>query len=182
MRWRDLDFEGAQWAMPRELTKNDNGHIVPLVPTAMAVLREIPRLDAELVFPARTLNGRAASGFSKSKQRLAELANVRAFTLHDFRRTAATRLASLGVAPHVIERLLNHVTGTLGGVAGVYNRFKYRDEVRRALELWTNHLLSVSRKEAKVPGVPDFVAVAPQELSNCRDTTPESFAVNRLLD
>jgi len=60
--------------------------------------------------------------------------------LHDLRRTVATRMASLGIAPHVIERLLNHVTGTLGGVAGVYNRFKYREEVRAALVLWAGHL------------------------------------------
>jgi integrase len=74
---------------------------------------------------------------------------VAAFTLHDFRRTAATGLAALGVAPHVIERLLNHVTGTLGGVAGVYNRFRYRDEVRQGLQLWTNHLLAFETAQVR---------------------------------
>ena len=101
------------------------------------------------LFPALTMTfcfrrgggeGRAFSGFSKSKERLTSLSTVAEFTLHDLRRTVATRMASLGVAPHVVERLLNHVTGTLGGVAGVYNRFKYREEVRAALVLWTAHM------------------------------------------
>ena len=69
------------------------------------------------------------------------------WTLHDVRRTVATGLAGLGILPHIIERLLNHVTGTLGGVAGVYNRFKYLDEVRTALELWTVHIESIAAKK-----------------------------------
>ena len=66
------------------------------------------------------------------------------FTLHDLRRTAATGMAKLGVAPHVVERILNHVSGTFGGVAGVYNRFAYVPEMRAALELWARHLDSLS--------------------------------------
>ena len=72
---------------------------------------------------------------------LAEPAALDPWTLHDLRRTVSTGMAGLGVAPHVIERLLNHVSGVLGGVAGVYNRFKYADEVRTALDLWTAHVL-----------------------------------------
>ena len=64
--------------------------------------------------------------------------------MHDLRRTLSTGLAAQGVAPHVTERLLNHVTGILGGVAGVYNRFKYLEEVRAALALWANHVEQIS--------------------------------------
>ena len=140
MRWKDLDFEAAIWSIPAELTKNGVIHAVPLVPEVTQILKRVPLVDNDLLFPSRSGEGRAFSGFSKAKERLTMLSGVAEFTLHDLRRTVATRLASFGVAPHVIERLLNHVSGTLGGVAGVYNRFKYRDEVRAALVLWTGHL------------------------------------------
>jgi len=140
MRWPDLDLEGGLWTIPGDLTKNGVAHAVPLVPEVVDILASIPRTHDVLIFPSRAGNGRCFSGFSNSKRRLSAAAGVAAFTLHDLRRTAATRLASLGVAPHVIERLLNHVTGVLGGIAGVYNRFKYRDEMREALVLWTRHV------------------------------------------
>ena len=67
------------------------------------------------------------------------------WTLHDLRRTAATGMAKSGIAPHVVERVLNHVSGSFGGVAGVYNRFQYLDEMRHALEAWELHMIAVSR-------------------------------------
>jgi integrase len=140
LRWSDLNLEAAQWSIPGELTKNGIAHVVPLVPEVIDILKHVPRIDDAFIFPSRSGRGRTFSGFSRSKERLAALACVEEFTLHDLRRTTATRLAGLGVAPHVIERLLNHVTGVLGGVAGVYNRFKYRDEVREALALWTAYV------------------------------------------
>jgi integrase len=65
------------------------------------------------------------------------------WTLHDLRRTAATRMAELGVLPHVVERVLNHVSGTFGRVAGIYNRFQYADEMRDALTTWEGHVLAL---------------------------------------
>ena len=62
------------------------------------------------------------------------------WTLHDLRRTAATRMADLGVMPHVIEAVLNHISGSKSGVAGTYNRSLYEPEKRRALELWAEHV------------------------------------------
>ena len=52
-------------------------------------------------------------------------------------------LAALGTAPHVIEKLINHITGTLSGVAGIYNRFKYEKECRAAIEAWESKLQAV---------------------------------------
>jgi integrase len=190
MRWRDLDVSRAMWTLPANFTKNGVAHVVPLVPAVVAILRDLPRIDEEFVFPARSQNGRALSGFSRSKERLAKLANVHAFTLHDLRRTAATGLASLGVAPHVIERLLNHVTGTLGGVAGVYNRFRYKDEVRGGLEIWTNHLLTLSNpdiltsdtsSQTQVEHVvpPVFVAAAQQEDRIAKATSPNRLPLTK---
>jgi integrase len=64
-------------------------------------------------------------------------------TLHDLRRTFATNLAQLGVAPHVIERLLNHVTGQISGVAAIYNRAKYFDEMAQAMQQWEARLAEI---------------------------------------
>ena len=73
------------------------------------------------------------------------------WTLHDLRRTMATRLADLGVAPHVIEQLLNHQNGHKSGVAGVYNRSAYERETRAALALWADHIAAlVERRKRKV--------------------------------
>ena len=60
--------------------------------------------------------------------------------LHDLRRTCATGMAELGVQPHIIEAVLNHVSGHKGGVAGIYNRAKYADEMRTALQRWADYL------------------------------------------
>ena len=65
---------------------------------------------------------------------------VAPFLLHDIRRTVATRLADLGVQPHVIEQILNHQGGHKSGVAGIYNRSSYTNEVRAALGLWADHV------------------------------------------
>ena len=67
-------------------------------------------------------------------------ASVRPWRLHDIRRTVATRMAESGVLPHVIEAVLNHVSGHRAGVAGVYNRAIYSEEKRQALQRWAEHI------------------------------------------
>jgi integrase len=76
------------------------------------------------------------TNWSNAKSALEKASGVSGFTLHDLRRTFATRLAELGVAPHVIERLLNHVTGSLSPIARVYNKARYIEEMRAAIDLW----------------------------------------------
>ena len=66
--------------------------------------------------------------------------DVPPWRLHDLRRTAATGMASIEIAPHVIEAVLNHVGGARAAVAGVYNRFSYAPEKKAALERWDAHL------------------------------------------
>ena len=76
---------------------------------------------------------------------------VESWTHHDLRRTMATRLADLGVAPHIVEALLNHVSGHKRGVAGVYNRADYEMQKRPALALWAEHLIGLVKEgETKV--------------------------------
>jgi integrase len=70
---------------------------------------------------------------------------VAAFTLHDLRRSAATGMAALGIAPHVVDKILNHSTGKIAGVARIYNRFEYLPERKAALEAWGRHVESLIR-------------------------------------
>ena len=143
MRWTELDFTKATWTIPAERTKPGRTHEVPLSKSAIRLLKNLPKLHDDLVFPARGKDN-PASGFSKWKRQLDTMAGMSDWRVHDLRRTVASGMAQLKVPPHIIERVLNHTTGTLGGVAGVYNRFGYLDEMRAALELWaaslTQHL------------------------------------------
>ena len=75
-----------------------------------------------------------------AKSALDQRAGIAPWRLHDLRRTCATNLGELGVLPHVVEQALNHVSGAKAGVAGVYNRAKYSDEMRKALQAWADHV------------------------------------------
>ena len=132
--------------LPKEITKNGREHTFP---TGELSYRLIASLEKEtsstgLLFPARgTSPPSPFNGWSKSKNILDELSGVRDWTLHDLRRTFATSLAEMGVAPHVIERLLNHVTGSLSPIALVYNKAKYLEEMRAAVNLWEHKLTTI---------------------------------------
>jgi integrase len=79
--------------------------------------------------------------WSGSKAALdAALKGVAEWRLHDLRRTCATGMAELGILPHIIEAVLNHVSGHRAGVAGIYNRARYSDEMRSALQKWADHI------------------------------------------
>ena len=142
MRWEEIDLEQRLWTLPEARNKSGREHIVPLTDTAIALLtayREEGKASGFL-FPSRRSPDRVFSGFSKCKRRLDEASGVSDWRLHDIRRTVATGMARLGVAPHVVERVLNHASGTFAGVAGVYNRFGYLPEMRAALEAWEGHV------------------------------------------
>lgn len=146
MQWSEIDLEAKLWAIPGARTKNKRKHVVPLTASAIAVLRDLPRIEAcPYIFPARGYSDRPYSGYSKGKRELDQRLDFDNWTLHDLRRTAATGMAKSGIAPHVVERVLNHVSGSFGGVAGVYNRFQYLDEMRQALEAWELHMIAISR-------------------------------------
>lgn len=155
MRWCDLDLERRIWTLPRELTKSDRAHVVPLSDPAIEIIAALPRLG-ELVFPAsRAGSANAVSGFSRAKTRLdvemlALLRNDAAghgqdatgveskpWRLHDLRRTAASGMARLGAPPYVIGHALNHApAASLGQIGAIYVRHDYEDETRQALEAW----------------------------------------------
>lgn len=137
MQWPQLDFANRVWTIPAHVAKNKREHVLPLSDLAIEVLERVPRLNETYVFPARGNDDATVSGFSKSKLRLEAAIGADDWTLHDLRRTTATFLAKLGTPPHVIERILNHVSGpAFSGVAGIYNRHPYLDEMRIALQQW----------------------------------------------
>ena len=140
MRWTEVDTDQRQWTIPGERAKNKRTHVLPLSPIALDIVTSVPRLNPELVFPARGRETEIVSGFSKIKRKFDELVDADDWTFHDLRRTAATGMARLGVAPHIVERILNHSSGTFAGVAGVYNRFEYSPEMRAGLETWAAHV------------------------------------------
>lgn len=144
MQWDEIDRQKKLWTIPGTRTKNKRTHTVPLTQAALAEIDALPRMaGSPYLFPARGKPERAYSGHSKGKRALNAACGVEDWTLHDLRRTAATGMAQAGTPPHVVEKILNHVSGTFGGVAGVYNRFGYLDEMRSALEAWERHMLAL---------------------------------------
>ncbi len=140
MQWQHLNLEERYWSLPKEMTKSNRPHTVPLSGLVMEVIASLPHQHETYLFPATGSTTTTFSGFGKCKQRLDTASGVEKWTLHDLRRTSATGMAQLGIPPHVVEKVLNHSSGTFAGVAGVYNRFGYLPEMRDALETWEQHL------------------------------------------
>ena len=108
--------------------------------TASILAGVLPKDGSPRLFPARGNAETPYNGWSKGKVALDKRANIAPWTLHDLRRTFATDLARMGVAPHIVERLINHITGTISGVAAIYNRHAYMDEMRAAIDAWEKRL------------------------------------------
>lgn len=156
----DAELHGDEWHLPADRTKNKRAHMVPITGAVRDALDAIERIDG----PAglyHTTNGRTPlSGFNKGRtylaDRMVQIASDEAgkpveiahWTFHDLRRTAATTMARLGIPVRVTEAVLNHVSGTGGGIAGVYQRHDYADEKRRALEAWAQFLMAALNGKA----------------------------------
>lgn len=155
--WREIDMDARLWALPSERAKNHREHIIPLTEPALRVLTEGKTLQTAIARRSKpapklvfTTNGTTPfSGFSKAKRRLDAAINaadtIPHWTPHDIRRSVATHMAEeLRIAPHIIDAVLNHVSGTKAGVAGVYNRALHLDERRDALDAWARHLMQIT--------------------------------------
>jgi len=147
------EIVGDKIVLPAARTKNGRDHIVPLSAPAQAILAARPRMfGSEFVF-GRGDNGRGFTGWSSTKVLIdarikAAGAKVKDWVNHDIRRTVATKMADsppdgLGIQPHIVEAVLNHVSGHKHGVAGIYNRASYETEKRAALTLWADKLLKI---------------------------------------
>jgi integrase len=128
--------------LPAELCKNGRSHTFPVGILARTLL------DSDVESDEYFFKGRGKEtpfdGWSKCKPKLEERAEVSGWTLHDLRRTFASGLAALGVSIPVIERLLNHVSGSFGGIVGVYQRYDYMVEMRDAIQKWERFLLKLT--------------------------------------
>jgi integrase len=131
--------------LPSWLTKNSRRHIFPLGNMAKQILNPPWPSDAYF-FPAL---GKTTPfcGWSKSKSRIEKQSGTSGWTLHDLRRTFASGLASIGVSIPVIERLLNHVSGSFGGIVGVYQRYDFMPEMRDAITRWEEHIQKLAAIE-----------------------------------
>jgi integrase len=151
MRWDHLDPTGCLWVVPGEHAKNGKPHTVHLSTQSRGLLNTIPRIG-DLVF---SVDGSTVfQGYSKAKAKPDELSGVSEWTLHDLRRTVVSGMARLGVAPHVADKILNRQTGTISGVAAVYQRYEFMRERKEALEVWSKHVqgLSGSRSSNRPSG------------------------------
>ncbi|WP_372706889.1 tyrosine-type recombinase/integrase [Brevundimonas sp.] len=139
----EFDLEAALWTIPGDRAKNGKVHLVALSSAAVTVIKALPQIDGSaLLLPSRANVERGVSGFTKAHTRiLAAVAKelgepLERFVLHDLRRTMATGLQRLGVRLEVTEAVLNHVSGSRGGLVGVYQRHQFQDEKRHALDAW----------------------------------------------
>lgn len=139
-------FSNDMCTLPAALTKNGREHAFPIRTITQSVLLEGRKhitADRGFLFPGRNNPQGIFNGWSKCKRVLDKASQVTDWTLHDLRRTFATRLAELGVAPHIIERLLNHASGQISGIAAIYNRARYLDEMRVAISHWEEYFTKV---------------------------------------
>jgi integrase len=146
LRWCEVGAD--QILLPAERTKNHRAHIIPLSEAAAAIIAKQPRREGcDTLFGSE--HGFTNWNFWKAKLDSAITAanggKLPRWTLHDLRRTSATMMADdLGIQPHIVEAVLNHVSGHKAGVAGIYNRASYLREKTAALNLWADLLVSVA--------------------------------------
>lgn len=132
-----LDFDSGLIDLPDN--KANRPHAIPMSPLVRGMLEELPQFEGEDVLT--TTGGKKGAWLGgKVKKRLDQLSGVRGWTIHDLRRTAASSMARLGVPVHVVERVLNHASGTFKGVTGTYIRYAYLREMAEALTAWAAHI------------------------------------------
>jgi integrase len=143
LEWKEIDLVAKLWTLPAARAKNSVEHSIPLSDQAADILRSLPRIDgSKFVF---TINGRnPIRGAHQAKRRIdALLPYVPPWVLHDIRRTVASGMARLGVNLPVIEKLLNHVSGSFAGIVGVYQRHSFADEKRAAMQSWARNVEAI---------------------------------------
>jgi len=133
----------ATISLPAEITKNGRAHRFPIGDMAQEILRTVGNGSVEpMLFPARGKKDQPFNGWSKGKTALDETSGVTGWTLHDLRRTFRTNLSKLGVAPHIAERLVNHVSAR-SEMELVYDQHTYMPEMQRAVALWEGQVAKI---------------------------------------
>lgn len=140
MKWSEVNLKKQLWIIPKEKAKNNRSNEVPLSDLAANLLKSLPKMG---VFIFTSSGKNPFDNFSRGKASLNKKLTVEHWTLHDIRRTVASGMAA-ETPPHVVEKILNHSSGTISGVAAIYNRYEYADEKREALEKWTEHIKKIT--------------------------------------
>jgi hypothetical protein len=148
--WHDRLAESLLGAVKPAFDRLRNPpHDVPLSDPAIALLRAMPQLAGRDPVFGSGANGLGAYSIPKKaldkRITAANGANgepMAPWVIHDLRRTCATHMAEIGIAPNIIEATLNHTSGHKAGVAGIYNRAAYEREKRQALDLWAEHVMA----------------------------------------
>jgi len=146
-----FDLPKQTWILRGRDAKNDDALITHLPRLAVEIIEKLPPIKSSEGYLFTTTGERPISGFGHAAERVEKimrkmaaeegLPEIEHFTRHDLRRSLATGMAALGVAPHIVDKILNHSGGTtITGVARIYNRFQYRDERKAALGLWADHI------------------------------------------
>jgi integrase len=175
--WTEFDLEKRQWVLPGgERTKNGLPNLVPLSDQAMAILKDLPVVASKKRLLFTTTGETPVSGFSKTKTKLdsrmvaamqrdaeeagmdAEETTLQPWTIHDLRRTVASGCQRLGIKLEVTEAVLNHVSGSRGGLVGVYQVYRYETEKADALAAWGRHVQSVVHGKVATSNVVPLVA------------------------
>jgi integrase len=148
LKWDELDLGRRVWTLPKSRTKNAKAHLVHLSDEAMAVLAHA---DHREPYVFSLLGTKPFPGFSRAKRRLDQLSGVAGWRLHDLRRTCVSGMARLGIAPHVADKVLNHQSGTISGVAAVYQRHEFLLERKEALDRWGAHVGQIVDRLSRKP-------------------------------
>jgi integrase len=155
MTWGELDLDKALWCIPAGRTKNDEAHEVPLSDAALAVIASLPRIKSDKGYLFTTNGETHVSGYSRAKsiidnatldiarEERGQDVEIPRWTFHDLRRTAVSGMARLGISLPVIEKVVNHSSGSFAGIVGVYQRHSFADEKRNALQAWAKFVLSL---------------------------------------
>jgi integrase len=143
MVWDEVDLNRRVWTLPAARAKNGRLHVVHLSEQAVAILSH-PDRGRTYIF---SNTARPYQRFNKMKRRLDALSGIEDWVLHDLRRTCVSGMARLGVAPHIADKILNHQSSTISGVAAVYQRHEFMVERKEALDRWGAHLANVCPAE-----------------------------------
>ena len=149
LRWSEmvgLDGNDPRIELPADRTKNGEPHIIPLSPQAVEIIQAQPRFKNGIHVFTSDGGKTHLKGFSKGKAKIdaalvAANIDIPAWRIHDLRRTVATGLSEwLEIEPHIVESILNHISGFRAGVAGTYNRALYLPQRTTTLISWGNHI------------------------------------------
>ena len=138
--WDEFDLDTQIWSLPGARTKNRRAHVVHLAASVLKTISDLPSVDDQAWLFSTTGRG-PVKGFSKAKTKLDKESGVTDWTFHDLRRTFATvTTENLRISPVVVDKVLNHVSGAVKGVAAVYERGEYLDQRKIAMDAWAEFL------------------------------------------